>query len=211
MLATTDTHAPAQAPTPSGYRVLLALLPVVLALFVSYLPIGMQLPVLPLHLHDTLSMGTAVVGLVIGSQFVMALLSRAWAGNFADMRGAKRATVLGCLVAAASGVPYLASLGVMTQPAVSVGLLLVGRVVLALGESLIAVGVVAALDEFRMAFAVGDDDRNARAGHAAQQDGRRLQHFQGDEARFVLLGGVAPETRPVGGARNDVLEARQHL
>lgn len=142
MLVTTDTRSPAQAPTASGYRMLLALLPVVLALFVSYLSIGMQLPVLPLHLHDTLDMGTVVVGLVIGSQFVMALLSRAWAGNFADMRGAKRATILGCLVAAASGLSYLASLAVMTHTAVSVGLLLVGRVVLALGESLIAVGVM---------------------------------------------------------------------
>ena len=56
---------------------------------------------LPLHLHDTLGMDTLVVGLV-GSQFAAALLSRSWAGNYADMRGAKRAVVAGSVAAAAS-------------------------------------------------------------------------------------------------------------
>ena len=69
------------------------LLPLTLAVFIGFLVIGMQLPVLPLHLHDTLGMDTLVVGLVVGSQFAAALLSRSWAGNYADMRGAKRAVV----------------------------------------------------------------------------------------------------------------------
>ena len=71
--------------------VVLKLLPITLAVFVGFLIIGMQLPVLPLHLHNTLGMDTLVVGVVIGAQFAGALLSRSWAGNFADMRGPKRA------------------------------------------------------------------------------------------------------------------------
>nr|WP_241495476.1 hypothetical protein [Pseudomonas sp. FH1] len=67
--------------------VLMSMLPITLAVFVGFLIIGMQLPVLPLHLNQTLGMGTLVVGVVIGAQFAAALLSRAWAGNFADMRG----------------------------------------------------------------------------------------------------------------------------
>lgn len=120
--------------------VLLKLLPITLAVFVAFLIIGLQLPVLPLHLNHTLGMSTLVVGMVIGAQFAAALLSRGWAGNFADMRGAKRAMLTGMLVAAASGLVYLASLGFVDSPVVSVWLLLGGRVVLALGESLIITG-----------------------------------------------------------------------
>lgn len=128
------------APTDTG--VFLKLLPITLAVFVGFLSIGMQLPVLPLHLHDALGMGPLVVGLVIGSQFAAALLSRSWAGNFADLRGPKRAVGLGLLVAAGSGVVYLASLAFIDAPVASVWLLLLGRVLLALGESLITTGAL---------------------------------------------------------------------
>lgn len=119
---------------------LLKLLPITLAVFVAFLIIGLQLPVLPLHLNHTLGMSTLVVGVVVGAQFAAALLSRAWAGNFADMRGPKRAMLIGMLVAASSGLLYLASLGFVETPVLSVWVLLAGRVVLALGESLIITG-----------------------------------------------------------------------
>jgi len=125
-----------------GNNVFLTLLPGVLAIFIGFLIMGMQLPVLPLHLHDTLGASTLMVGVVIGSQFVAALLSRSWAGNFADIHGAKRATVIGLLVIAASGIIYLLSLPFVHTPAVSVGVLLVGRIVLALGESLLVTGAM---------------------------------------------------------------------
>ncbi|WP_456026317.1 arabinose transporter [Pseudomonas capeferrum] len=121
-------------------NVVLKLLPITLAVFVGFLIIGLQLPVLPLHLNHTLGMSTLVVGMVVGAQFAAALLSRAWAGNFADMRGPKRAMLIGMLVAASSGVLYLASLAFVDTPALSVWVLLTGRVVLALGESLIITG-----------------------------------------------------------------------
>jgi MFS family permease len=122
--------------------VLLKMLPITLAVFVGFLIIGMQLPVLPLHLNQTLGMGTLVVGVVIGAQFAAALLSRAWAGNFADMRGPRRAMLLGMLVAASSGLLYLASLAFVDTPVLSVWVLLAGRVVLATGESLIITGAM---------------------------------------------------------------------
>jgi MFS family permease len=52
--------------------------------------------------HEGLGLGTFVVGLVAGSQFAASLLSRFWAGHYADRRSAKRAVVTGLLVAAAS-------------------------------------------------------------------------------------------------------------
>jgi len=120
----------------------LKILPITLAVFTGFLTIGMQLSVLPLHLHQTLGMETLVVGLVVGSQFVAALLSRSWAGNFADIRGPKLAVIAGCLLAASSGIAYLVSLTLMATPSVSVWVLLLGRVLLALGESLIVTGAL---------------------------------------------------------------------
>lgn len=118
------------------------MLPITVAVFLGFLTIGMQMPVLPLHLHETLGMGTLIIGLVIGLQFVVALLSRPWAGNLADLHGAKRAVIIGCLLAASSGLVYLASLLLISTPATSVWILVLGRVLLALGESLIATGAL---------------------------------------------------------------------
>ncbi|MFL9924086.1 arabinose transporter [Herbaspirillum lusitanum] len=130
------------ATAPPGVNVFLKLAPLTLAVFIAFLTIGIQLPVLPLHLHDALGMGPTVVGLVVGAQFAAALLSRAWAGNFADMRGGKRAVVSGFLFASASGLIYLASLSVIDMPQASVWVLVLGRVLLALAESLIVTGTM---------------------------------------------------------------------
>jgi len=127
---------------PAGERVFLRLLPITLAVFFAFLTLGVQMPVLPLHLHDALGLDTLAIGAVVGLQFVVALLSRPWAGNLADLRGAKRAVVVGCLFASASGLAYLASLLFVANPAVSVGVVALGRVLLALGESLIATGAL---------------------------------------------------------------------
>ncbi|UXO69015.1 arabinose transporter [Pantoea dispersa] len=123
-------------------NVFITLLPVTLAVFIAFLTMGMQLPVLPLHLQQNLGMDTLAIGTVIGAQFVASLLTRSWAGNFADMRGAKRAVLAGLLVVASSGVIYLISLLFIDRPASSVAILLLGRVVLALGESLLATGAL---------------------------------------------------------------------
>lgn len=123
-------------------NVFITLLPVTLAVFIAFLTMGMQLPVLPLHLQQNLGMDTLAIGTVIGAQFIASLLTRSWAGNFADMRGAKRAVLAGLLVVASSGVIYLISLLFIDRPASSVAILLLGRVVLALGESLLATGAL---------------------------------------------------------------------
>ena len=137
------TH-PASSATSgdAGANPVLKLLPLTLTVFIGFLTIGMQLPVLPLHLHDTLGMGTLVIGLVVGAQFAAALFSRSWAGNFADIRGTKRAVIAGLVTAACSGLVYLVSLAFVEVPVVSVWLLLLGRVILAMGESLIVTGAL---------------------------------------------------------------------
>src|SRR4051794_23560735 len=86
----------------------MALLPIMGAVFVAFLVIGMAMPVLPLHVHQTLGLSTFIVGLVAGTQFAAAILSRVWAGRYADASGAKRAVIAGLLIATTSGLLYFA-------------------------------------------------------------------------------------------------------
>ena len=131
-----DSTQPRAAAPP----VFAALLPIVGVVFIAFLVIGLALPVLPLHVHQGLGLGAFVVGLVAGAQFGASLLSRFWAGHFADSRGAKRATVTGLLVAAVAGLLYLLSLCFISQPVTSVAILLLGRAVLGGAESFIVAG-----------------------------------------------------------------------
>jgi MFS family permease len=123
-------------------RPMLALLPVVVAVFVAYLVIGMAMPVLPLHVHQGLGFDTFVVGLVAGSQFAASLISRLWAGHLADSRGAKGAVVAGLVAAAGAGLLYLLSLRFTGTPVTSVTILLLGRGLLGGAESFIIGGAL---------------------------------------------------------------------
>ena len=132
----TDSARPRAAEPP----VLAALLPIIAVVFVAFLVIGIALPVLPLHVHQHLGLGAFVVGLVAGAQFGASLLSRFWAGHYADSRGAKRATVTGLLLAAVAGLLYLLSLWFVSRPGTSVTILLLGRALLGGAESFIVTG-----------------------------------------------------------------------
>ena len=116
------------------------LLPIIGAVFAAFLVIGMAMPVLPLHVHEGLGLGTSIVGLVAGSQFAAAILSRVWAGRQSDTRGPKFAMIAGLTIAAASGGLYLLSMTAISRPAVSVMILLLGRLLLGIGESFIIIG-----------------------------------------------------------------------
>src|SRR5262245_43381897 len=117
-----------------------ALLPIMAAVFSAFVVIGIAIPVLPLHVHQGLGLGTFLVALVAGSQFAAAIASRGWAGRDADARGAKHAVIAGLLIAAAAGLLYFLSLSLITRPAMSVTILLLGRALLGVGESFIITG-----------------------------------------------------------------------
>lgn len=119
------------------------LLPIMAAVFIAFIVIGLAIPVLPLHVHQDLGLGTFLVGLVAGSQFAAAIASRVWAGQDADTRGAKHAVSFGLMIAAAAGLLYFLSLNFITSPAMSVAILLLGRALLGVGESFIITGAQA--------------------------------------------------------------------
>jgi MFS family permease len=136
-MSVTTMQEPVAAP-----RLAATLLPIMGVVFVAFLVIGMAMPVLPLHVHDGLGFGTFVVGLVAGSQFAASLISRPWAGNYSDSRGAKRGVVVGLLAAAASGLLYLLSLGFSGTPLTSVAILLLARALLGGAESFVITAAV---------------------------------------------------------------------
>ena len=117
-----------------------ALAPLMAAVFVVFLVTGVALPALPLHVHDRLGLGAFAVGLVGGSQFAASLVSRIWAGSWSDRRGAKRAVIVGLVVATSAGLVYLASLAFLGSPKMSAAILIFGRGLLGAGESFVIVG-----------------------------------------------------------------------
>ncbi|HBK45929.1 MAG TPA: arabinose transporter [Xanthomonadaceae bacterium] len=112
-------------------------------LFGSYLCVAIPLPVLPLQVTQVLGLGNGWAGLAVGIAFLATVVTRGYAGNLSDHRGAKPAVVRGLalyvaggLLASVSGLPALA-------PATAFPVLLAGRLLLGLGESLVGVGVIA--------------------------------------------------------------------
>src|SRR5437762_12506479 len=101
--------AAAHVSRPTAGSIAAALLPLMAVIVVAYLVTGIAMPVLPIYVHQGLGLGTFVVGLVAGAQFAATLLSRLWAGRYADTRGSKRAVIAGLVVAGSAGPPHLIS------------------------------------------------------------------------------------------------------
>ena len=117
------------------------LAPLFVAMFCGFLVITVPLPVLPLRVHETLGFGTGVAGLSVGIQSFATILTRPWAGRMVDRIGAKATLTRGLLFSSGAGFTYLASVA-FARPGASLGVLLAGRLVLGVGESLLITGVL---------------------------------------------------------------------
>lgn len=129
----------AETSPPVLWRVLVPLCAMV---FVEFLAMGLPLPVLPLRVHDALGFGTFLVGLAIGAQSWVTLLTRHAAGTRTDRRGPRGTAILGLSISALAGVTYAISWAV-PNPAASLAVLLLGRGLLGLGESLVITSALA--------------------------------------------------------------------
>ncbi len=127
----------------SGGAVIITLMPVMAAVLVGFIIIGVALPVLPLHVKNGLGFGTFIVGVVAGAQFAASLISRVLSGSYSDRKGAKKGVVAGLTAAAISGVLYLVSLWLVSIPVLSVTILIAGRAILGGAESFIITGSIA--------------------------------------------------------------------
>jgi MFS family permease len=123
--------------------IMTSLVPIMAVVLAAYLIIGMAMPVLPLYVHQSLGFSTFMVGLAAGCEFAAALISRFWSGRYSDTRGAKRAVVVGLLLAIAAGFFYFLSLGLASTPKIAITILLIGRVLLGGSESFVITGALA--------------------------------------------------------------------
>jgi MFS family permease len=123
--------------------VLVRIAPFVFVIFCTYLTIGMPLAAIPLQVHDILGFDNLTVGITVGIQSLMTLLTRQFAGSLCDRRGAKYGVLLGGGVAIAAGGVSLLSTSSALGVYASLGVLLSSRLVLGLAESLLMTGSLA--------------------------------------------------------------------
>ncbi|MBO9125537.1 MULTISPECIES: arabinose transporter [unclassified Rhizobium] len=111
-------------------------------LFISYLCIAIALPVIPVYVTGTLKLGNMWAGLGVGIAFLSTIVSRGYAGGMSDQRGTKVAVQRGLALYVVGGLVSLIS-GLLSQmPAAAYLVLIAGRLLLGLGESLVAVGII---------------------------------------------------------------------
>jgi MFS family permease len=115
---------------------------IIAALFCGYLAVGLPLPVIPMFVHDHLGFSNLIVGLVIGIQFLATVLTRGYAGRLTDHHGGKRSALQGAAVCALGGLLYLIAAMPGLSPAISLAVIVGGRLAAGLGESQFVTGCV---------------------------------------------------------------------
>jgi MFS family permease len=119
--------------------------------FIGYFTIGLALGVLPVFIHHQLGYSAMIAGLVISLQYVTTFLFRGYAGGIVDKKGPKPAVILGITGFAISGVLLFVAYSLRTHPALSLGVLVLTRLVTGFGEGLIGASPIN-----WAIFAVGD-------------------------------------------------------
>ena len=132
----------APSASPSSFSVTLQILSIVFYTFIAFLCIGLPIAVLPGHVHDVLGYSAVVAGLTIGIQYLSTLLSRPMAGRLADSLGTRRTIAYGLAGIGVSGLLNWGSALLVSVPLLSLGLLLVARVLLGIAQGLIGVGTL---------------------------------------------------------------------
>jgi MFS family permease len=108
--------------------------------FVCYVSIGLPLAVLPPYVHYRMGYSAALAGLAVSIQYIATLASRPWAGRISDHSGAKVSVLWGMGLCSASGALLLGAAELRSTPLASLGVLIVSRLVLGVGESLGSTG-----------------------------------------------------------------------
>lgn len=119
------------------------LMGIAITLFLTYLTVALPLPILTVFVTQHLGLSNSLGGLSVGIAFLSTIFTRPYFGSFADKHGARYTLgwgmllyVSGCLVCLMAVVPSLSSLQAYS-------VLLAGRLIIGVGESMAMVGGVA--------------------------------------------------------------------
>ncbi|MBS0535846.1 MAG: arabinose transporter [Proteobacteria bacterium] len=111
-------------------------------LFISYLCVAMPLPIVPVFVTAQLGLNNLFAGLGVGIAFLATILSRGVVGTLTDRRGAPLTARRGLALYAAGAVVSLLAGLLTATPSAAFAVLLAGRLLVGLGESMITVSVV---------------------------------------------------------------------
>ncbi|HET7268494.1 MAG TPA: arabinose transporter [Oleiagrimonas sp.] len=111
-------------------------------LFVSYLCVAIPLAVVAVYTADGLGLGNAWAGLAVGIAFASTIVTRGWAGGLADRRGAKITACWGLALYAAGALVSMVAGWLAVAPGAAYAVLIAGRLLVGLGESLTGVGII---------------------------------------------------------------------
>lgn len=110
--------------------------------FLCYLMIGIEIGVLPSYVHDQLGYGSVMAGLIVSVQYISTLLTRSRVGQMSDTIGPKRTVLRGLIAGIIAASLLLLAAWAGSVAWLSLGLLLVCRLILGVAESCVGTGCI---------------------------------------------------------------------